>query len=245
MTEKQTKQMQEIAGRIKERREYLGLSFQQLADSTGMSKSTLQRYETGGIKNIPLDKLDVLAHALSTSPEWILGWNRKITDLDKNVLNIYPGFNPGKVGIDELDAEPVVSPLPIDNVHMRPIYNSAAAGFNVLAQDTIVGYMPTYITTPSEQELYIWVTVVGDSMSPMIDDGSKILVRRQESVDSGQIAVVFIDGEEAVVKRVVYDKEWIELQSINPYYPPRRFEGKEVERIRVFGLVKEVSKTLA
>ncbi len=38
-----------------------------------MSKSTLQRYETGAIKNIPLDKLEVLANALKVSPTYLLG----------------------------------------------------------------------------------------------------------------------------------------------------------------------------
>lgn len=73
--------MKEIMERIKSRRKSLGLSFQQLADLTNMSKSTLQRYETGGIKNIPLDKLEILAKSLKTTPEWILG-------RDKNKVGI-------------------------------------------------------------------------------------------------------------------------------------------------------------
>ena len=81
-------------------------------------------------------------------------------------------------------------------------------------------------------------------MSPLIDDGSKILIKKQDSVDSGQIAVVLIDDEDAVVKKVNYGKDWIELISVNPYYPPRRFEDKDVRRVRVLGLVKEVSKEL-
>ena len=92
--------------------------------------------------------------------------------------------------------------------------------------------------------MYIWVNVQGDSMSPLIDDGSKILIKKQESVDSGQIAVVLIDGEEAVVKKIQYGKDWIELISVNPYYPPRRFEGSEVLRVRVVGLVKQIMKEL-
>lgn len=146
------------------------------------------------------------------------------------------------VGEIYLDGE--TTPLSPQNVYLRPIYDSVAAGFNVLAQNTVVGYMPTYIASSSEQEKYIWVNVVGDSMSPLIDDGAKVLVRLQESVDSGQIAVVLIDGEEGVVKKVVYGDDWIELHSVNPYYPPRRFDGVEVQRIRIIGLVKEVSKTL-
>lgn len=66
--------MNEIIQRIKQRRLELGYSFNDLAQLTGISKSTLQRYETGGIKNIPLDKLKVLSTALQVTPEWIMGW---------------------------------------------------------------------------------------------------------------------------------------------------------------------------
>lgn len=64
----------EIARRLKDRREALGYSFQQLAELTGMSKSTLQRYESGAIKNIPLARLETLTTALQTTPEQLLGW---------------------------------------------------------------------------------------------------------------------------------------------------------------------------
>lgn len=193
----------------------------ELSRILGINEGTISQYKKG-LYEPKQKRTQAIAEALHVSVDWLM-----VADvpMDKTERNL--------------------APLSTHDIYLRPVYDSAAAGFNVLAQDTIIGYMPTYISVPSEREQYVWITVVGDSMSPMIDDGSKILVRRQESVDSGQIAVVLIDGEEAVVKRVVYDKEWIELQSINPYYPPRRFEGKEVERIRVFGLVKEVSKKLA
>ena len=103
MTKKQTEQMRKIALRIKTRREELQLSFQQLSDSTGISKSTLQRYETGGIKNIPLDKLEVLAKGLKTTPEWILGWDRPIQEIDRFVIDQYPGHVPGKIYINEVE----------------------------------------------------------------------------------------------------------------------------------------------
>lgn len=65
---------QAIAQRIKQRRTELDLSLQDIADMTDMSKSTLQRYEAGSIRNIPLQKLGILAHALQTSADWLLGW---------------------------------------------------------------------------------------------------------------------------------------------------------------------------
>lgn len=63
-----------IMNRIKNRRLELGFSYQDLAQKTNMSKSTLQRYETGSIKNMPIDKLSVIANALNVDPIWLLGF---------------------------------------------------------------------------------------------------------------------------------------------------------------------------
>lgn len=196
------------------------ISAAELSRLLGINEGTISQYKKG-LYEPKQKRTQAIAKALNVSVDWLMGADVPMEE----------GFS-------------TVAPLSPKNIYMRPVYNSAAGGFNVLAQDTIIGYKPTYITASSEQDQYIWISVVGDSMSPMIDDGSQILVRKQESIDSGQIAVILIDDEEAVVKRVVYGDTWIELQSVNPYYPPRRFEGADVQRLRVFGLVKEVSKSL-
>lgn len=80
-----------IANRIKQRRTELNLSLQDIADMTDMSKSTLQRYETGSIKNIPLQKLGTLARALQTSADWLLGWVKstdEITTVDIDIKTL-------------------------------------------------------------------------------------------------------------------------------------------------------------
>lgn len=66
--------MENIIAKIKKRRTDLNMSYQELANKTGLSKSTLQRYETGAIKNMPIDKLEILASALSVSPAYLMGW---------------------------------------------------------------------------------------------------------------------------------------------------------------------------
>lgn len=203
---------------IHDRRTLLGLTLEEVGNIVGVSKSTVKKWESGDISNMRRDKIALLAQALQISPVALI--------------------------TGDIDSQSEITLLSPTNVYMRPIYDSAAAGFNVLAQDTIIGYAPTYISTSSEQEKYIWVNVVGDSMSPLIDDGSRILLKKQESVDSGQIAVALIDDEEAVVKKVKYGDNWIELISINPYYPPRRFENGDMNRVKILGLVKEVSKEL-
>lgn len=79
--------MDGIIKRIKDRRLELGYSFQDLAEKTNMSKSTLQRYETGAIKNVPLDKLEILAKALYVTPAYLMGWEDEIED--KETENYY------------------------------------------------------------------------------------------------------------------------------------------------------------
>ena len=66
------KEVRERIANIRKERE---LSYQDLADLTGINKSTLQRYETGKIKDMPLSKLEAIAKALSVDPSYLLGWD--------------------------------------------------------------------------------------------------------------------------------------------------------------------------
>lgn len=66
-----------LQNRLKERRLFLNMTYQDLANKTGISKSTLQRYETGGIQNLPYDKIFALSEALEVRPEYF-------TDLTKD-----------------------------------------------------------------------------------------------------------------------------------------------------------------
>lgn len=73
---------------MQRRRAQLGLSYQDLANRTGMSKSTLQRYETGAIQNISRTKLEVLAKGLSMTVEQLLGCEDYLT-VSRNEMNVF------------------------------------------------------------------------------------------------------------------------------------------------------------
>lgn len=77
----------EIIKRIQDRRNELDMSYQDLADKTGLSKSTLQRYETGFIKNLSIDKVGILADALKVSPAYLMGWEEK-NPLEDNIKDL-------------------------------------------------------------------------------------------------------------------------------------------------------------
>ena len=134
--------------------------------------------------------------------------------------------------------------LPNSNAYMIPVFESVSAGFGTCPNDNIVSYEICNISSPSEAAETICIKVKGDSMYPKIEDGDVIQVHKQTSVDSGKIAVVLLDGEEALVKKAVYGSDWIELQSFNPLYPIMRFDGRDVLRVQVLGLVRKIIKNV-
>ena len=66
--------MDVIRNRMKTLRENLELSYKDLEGRTGISRSTLQRYETASVENIPLNRLSAIAKGLSTTPGYLMGW---------------------------------------------------------------------------------------------------------------------------------------------------------------------------
>lgn len=57
-------------------------------------------------------------------------------------------------------------------------------------------------------------------------------------------AACFTISKDGVVKKINFGKNFMELLSINPMYPPRLFENEEVERISIVGLVKQIIKNV-
>lgn len=66
--------MAKIHARIKERREAVGLTLAQLAELTGVKEATAQRWESGNIKTIKYETVEILAEALHCSPCYLMGW---------------------------------------------------------------------------------------------------------------------------------------------------------------------------
>ena len=60
--------MCEIANKIKTRRQELGLTLEDVAQAVGVGRSTVQRWESGLIKNMGRDKIAALAKILQINP---------------------------------------------------------------------------------------------------------------------------------------------------------------------------------
>ena len=55
-------------------RKQLGLTLEEVAQVVGVGKSTVRKWETGEIDNMKLDKVELLAKALHTTPAYLMGW---------------------------------------------------------------------------------------------------------------------------------------------------------------------------
>lgn len=70
--------MNNVGRRIKERREQLGLSVDDLAKMISKNRATVYRYENGEIEKLPLNVLEPIAKALQCSPAYLMGWDEEL-----------------------------------------------------------------------------------------------------------------------------------------------------------------------
>ena len=63
-----------VGERIKQRRKALKMSADELAESVGVSRSTIFRYEKGDIEKVGPEVLKKIADKLNVSPGDLMGW---------------------------------------------------------------------------------------------------------------------------------------------------------------------------
>ena len=182
---------------------------------------------------------DYLGITKNSFTEWKAGRTKSYLKFLPQIAQFF------KISVDELCGIKKESVTVVDegkHIFMIPVFESVSAGFGAYPDGEIQSYMPMFVQSVGEAKETIMVRVEGDSMYPKIEDGSLVQVHRQTSVDSGQIAVVIVDGEDALVKKVEYGRDYIRLVSINPAYPERTFRGQDVLRVSVQGVVRGVFK---
>lgn len=126
-----------------------------------------------------------------------------------------------------------------------PILGRVVAGIPLEAITDIEGYEEI---TPKMASLgeYFALRIKGHSMEPRIEDGEIVIVKQQEDVECGDVAIVLVNGDEATCKQVKKSPEGITLIGFNPVvYPPHFYSNKEIEElpVRVIGRVVESRKT--
>ena len=187
---------------IKARRKELGITLEEICDYVGVSKATVQRWETGSISNMRRDRIKKLSEILQLDPHQLIA-----------------------------DSSGEETAVPQNAFVKRPVLGTVAAGVPITAQQDILGWeeVPSQWT---QNDTLFGLKLKGDSMEPRMAQGDIVIVKKQSDVESGQIAIVMVDGE-ATCKKVAKHADGLVLISNNSKYPPMIFTLKEMEEKNV------------
>lgn len=202
-----------FAEKLKELRRQKGMTQSELAKLLNMQRSTLGMYETG--KREPnFEILNMFANFFNVDMNTLMDMN--------NTSNQNPSS-------------------PVRAIRI-PVVGTVVAGIPLEAVENIIGYEEISPAMAATGEHFA-LRIKGASMEPRICEGDIVVVRKQEDVESGDIAIVLVNGNEATVKRVKKTPDGITLIANNiAVYSPHFYSNNEIEElpVRIIGKVVEL-----
>lgn len=134
------------------------------------------------------------------------------------------------------------SPNPVKENRIK-VYGSVPAGVPIEAVEDVVDWEDIPMDWLKGGQRYIGLRVIGDSMYPKYIEGDTIIVRLQPDCENGQDAVVYVNGYDATLKKVLKNEAGIMLQPLNPSYEPKQYNsGDERYPISILGVVVEIRR---
>jgi len=248
---------------IRQKREQLKLTLDEVSTRVGFSKPYLSTIETGRVKNPPGDDLlRRLEKLLNFEPGLLI----HIAHMEKMPSDIRIGFESAEAenkkwrqfiknlvqkrsDIDQIDRLLSESNLNIEQQQsalaagrMVPVINKVAAGYpnDFDDLDYPVGIADDYVRCPGLHDPNAFaVRVVGDSMEPKFKEGDIVVFSPAAEVSNGNDCFVrFTTPHETTFKRAFFEPDnKIRLQPRNENYSPIIVDGQ-----RINGLYKAVIK---
>lgn len=212
--------------KLKELRKSKGMTLEDLASAAGTSRQNIHRYEKGVIVNVPPERILAMAKALSVSPDVLMGWRS-----DDGVH-----FTAEEVlSRREADLPPIKNKEDFVALQKRniPILGEIACGQPIVATEE----HESYIGADDGMQVDYCLRAHGNSMTgARIYDGDLVFIRKQDTVENGEIAAVIIN-DEATLKRVYYypNEQKLVLSPENPHYAPLVYVNEELSDVRIIG----------
>lgn len=157
-------------------------------------------------------------HGLVTNPK--RGFIEKLSSL----FGVSPSY---LLGIDDNLPIPPVKGIRI------PILGRVVAGIPLEAIENIEGWEEITPRMAAGGE-YFALRIQGASMEPKLVDGDIVIVRKQSTVDNGDVAIVLVNGNEATCKQVNRTPAGITLIGFNvAVYAPHFYTNDQIESLPV------------
>ena len=198
-----------LGKKLKELRRKNGVTQVDLAVHMGVSQQAVGKWETGRSSPDP-ETLLRLAEYFGVTTDALLGREAPML---------------GQV-------QPYVPGVQV----MVPVVGTVRAGYGALAFEEDYGEEPAAVKDPDN---YFYLQVRGDSMEPRIHDGDLALVRKQNTLDDGDLGVLVYGEGEGTLKRFRRKGNAVILQPFNPAYDAVILAGEELDHLYVAGKVVE------
>ncbi|PCF80961.1 peptidase S24 [Staphylococcus intermedius] len=208
-----------IGNKIRYYRTKMNLTQDQLGEKLNTKKATISNYETG-YRTPKQDDLFEIAHILNISIDDLFP---KRPSKNNNITTVYNQLTPPRqqnvlnYASEQLDEQNDEVNNIVHMTKLKRIHASAAGVVGEELFDDIYEEDIEFETDKVPKGADYCVLVNGDSMEPMIRDGSCAFIKKTDTVTDGTIALVIVDGA-GYIKRVdIYD-DVIRLVSLNPKY---------------------------
>ena len=125
-----------------------------------------------------------------------------------------------------------------------PVLGRVVAGIPIEAVEEILDYEEITPELAATGEFFA-LQVKGESMEPTLRDGDVVIVKKQPTVDSGDIAIVLVNGNDATVKEIKESAAGITLIGHNvAVYTPQFYSNADIEKlpVQVIGKVVEMRR---
>lgn len=192
---------------------------QDLADSTGIPKSSISQYISGYAKPKD-DRIHLMAKALRVQEPWLLGYDVSMDSPEHTAPP--PATKPKAIKI--------------------PVLGMVHAGYPVDAIEDVLDWEEVTPEMSARGDLMA-LQVKGDCMKPRFAEGDVVIVLCQNTAESGDIVIVMVNHDEAEMKKLKrFENGCINLVPLNAAYPVKSFSPQEIEElpIRILGKVIEL-----
>ncbi len=182
-----------------------------------------------------------LAIVMKTAQPTVCNWeNGTRVPSHNNVLKLAEYFHVSADYIMGLEKD---EPKKETNIGFRiPILGRVPAGIPLEAIEDIIGYEEIPQSWLDGNREYFATKVQGDSMYPKYIEGDIIIVRKQPTCESGQDCIVYVNGYDATLKKVIMLPDGgIQLTPINTMYSPKTYRDGD-EPISIAGVVVEIRR---
>lgn len=120
-----------------------------------------------------------------------------------------------------------------------PVLGEVRAGYPAEAVENIIDYEEIDEELARHGE-YFALRIKGDSMEPRFTEGDVVIVRKQQTADSGDIVVALVNGDSATIKKLKRHQNGITLVASNPVYEPMYYSNEEIVELPVIILGRVV-----